>query len=83
MHVYLLDSVCCMKPLGHWTLLFVMSSSSTLAHPPVTPPHDLVMSQCTRTDELLELRDLVFRNLMLCTGEHPAISIGSHASKSG
>ena len=26
------------KNRGHWWLLFVMSSSATLIHPPVTPP---------------------------------------------
>ena len=38
----------------HGDSLLVMSSSANLIHPPVTSPHDLVMSQYTRTAEPLE-----------------------------
>ena len=38
----------------HGNSPLVISSSATLIHPPVTPPHDLVMSQYARTAEPLE-----------------------------
>ena len=43
-----------LRLLGHWVVLSVLFSSATLIHPPVILPHDLVMSQYTRTAEPLE-----------------------------